>query len=172
MTMTLIEHYEVPSGGVSSIVFSDIPDTFTDLVVKFSATAASLLNVSLRFNGSSSSYSFRLLMNEAGTVRSYTESAFSLSAIMAGYTSTSPIPSNAEAYIPNYRSSANKSVSVDWAHEINSSSQYMGITAGLWSVTDPITSISLVLSSGSFGEYSSASLFGILAGSDGTTTVS
>jgi len=75
-------------------------------------------------------------------------------------------------YLPNYTSSVAKSVSGDNVSENNATASTQTITAGLWSGTDPITSIEIFGSGTNLAQYSSASLYGMRKGSDGTTTVS
>jgi hypothetical protein len=60
---------------------------------------------------------------------------------------------------PNYTSSNFKSFSADGANEDNTTSIYMGLTAGLWSQTAAITS--LTLSGANFAQYSTFTLYGI-----------
>ena len=55
--------------------------------------------------------------------------------------------------------------------ENNVTEGYQQIAAGLYNSTSAVSSIEIA-SGGSFVEYSSATLYGITAGSDGTTAVS
>jgi hypothetical protein len=71
---------------------------------------------------------------------------------------------NSEAYIPNYTSSNNKSVSIDTVVENNSSTvNIVALNAGLWSNTTAISLISIVPGSGSWVQYSTATLYGVKA---------
>ena len=80
---------------------------------------------------------------------------------------------NVQIHIPNYASSNYKSYSSDGGEENNATAAVMGIWAGLWSDTSAITEIKLEdYNGGSWVQYSSASLYGVTSGSDGTTTVS
>ena len=173
--MQLISHYEVPSGGVSSITFmavGDIPTDYTDLVMLVSGRAThSDVNAALTiaFNSSSSNFTMRSVVGTGSSVASGTGTT-SIGSIN-GATSTSNTFSSTQVYIPNYRSSANKSLSTDAVTENNATAVRTSIHASLWSVTDPITSITLECE-GDFVEYSSASLYGVLAGSDGIVAVS
>jgi len=72
-TYTLIASSTVGSGGASSIDFTSIPSTYTDLVVKLSARgdgAAFYQNCKIEFNGVTSSYTYRTLLAVAGTPES------------------------------------------------------------------------------------------------------
>ena len=175
--MQVIEHYEVPSGGVSEIVFDDIPDTFTDLMLVYSLRSdrASDLDVLfISFNNVSSGYSRRQLRGTGSTVASDTGDTAQFNVYgLNGATSTANTFSNGAMYVPNYTSSNSKSVSIDDAYENNGTTAWQAITAGVWANSAAVTSIKLVMLFGTeFVEYSSATLYGILAGSDGTTAVS
>jgi len=170
--MKLIQHITVGSGGAASITFSSIPGTFTDLRIVFSGRNADAVNVyalRVRFNSNASGYTQRLLYANSGTVESITRSDdFAL--YVQGANATANTFSNSEIYIPNYSSSANKSFSVDYVNENNSATNLNGITAGLWSNTAAITSVALITEAGNLVQHSSATLYGILRGSDGITT--
>ena len=74
---------------------------------------------------------------------------------------TSSVFSAGEFYIPNYTLANNKSYFSDSANETNATGANMVLYAGLWSDTAAVTSIKLVPYSGSFVQYSEATLFGI-----------
>ena len=172
MTMTLIEHYEAPS-AVSSIVFSDIPQDYTDLYLVLSTREATGTdgNVRLSINGSTANLTARDIEGGgSGTPSSSSRSFIAIVSAKSNFTaSTFGV---ASVYIPNYTSSANKSISVDAVTENNATLSYQSILAGLWSNSAAITSLSVAAPVGNIAQYSSATLYGILAGSDGTTAVS
>jgi hypothetical protein len=155
----------VGSGGASSIDFTSIPATYTDLCLKFSVRTnratitAELLRVD--FNGSSSSQSSRLLEGSGTSVSSF---SLSTTQVAVGTTSASTAStfSNGELYIPNYAGSANKSISADSVAENNATTGPLYLGAGLWSNTAAITSISLTSTiSTTIQQYSTATLYGI-----------
>ena len=178
MKKTLIEHIEVGSGGAASITFmsvGDIPSEYTDLVVMVSSRSSRSFtsgSIMLNLNGSASNFTGRYLLGTGSNASSSTVTTEV--GQTSGNTATSNTFGNATIYIPNYRSSANKSISTDSVSEHNATTAYQGLYANLWSVTDPITSITLQIDSGAgnFVQYSSASLYGVTAGNDGITTVS
>jgi hypothetical protein len=178
--MQLIESYTVPSGGVSSITFDDIPDTFTDLYLVASLrgedSVAFWQNVRITFNNNTSNYNWRLLVasGEFGVQSASNSNQNGFQGFYATYAqSTSSTFANGQIYIPNYRSSAQKSVSYDSVTEHNGTETIRAITAGLWADTSPITSVKLEPVFGTnFVQYSSATLYGITAGSDGIVAVS
>jgi hypothetical protein len=162
VTFIKIASSTVGAGGVSSITFSSIPSTYTDLVVKFSGNG-SIINTALymQFNGSSSSYTGRYLRGSGSAANSYTQVDFPSSVYGTYLSGSNTIPTNQEFYIPNYASSNFKSVSVDAVEERNGTTAYAMLTAGLWSNTAAITSITLSPDSGTILQYSTATLYGI-----------
>jgi hypothetical protein len=163
-TYEAIATVTVGSGGASSISFSSIPATYTDLVIKVSSRSAfsTFINdpILATFNGSTSNFSAIYLTTNGSSLFSGTfardigDSASS--------SATSNTFSSNDIYIPNYAGSTNKSYSVDHVLENNATSTNMGFVAGLWSNTAAITSITLTSNNGSnFLQYSTATLYGI-----------
>ena len=173
MTMSLIEHIEVGSGGAASIEFTSIPATYTDLYIKISARSSRVATDDgglLKFNGSTSGFTNRRLY-AVPSVGSNTAST-GFFGLIGGTSITANAFGSSSIYIPNYRLSVAKSFSSDSVVENNSSTFFADLVAGHWSTTDPITSISIYAQNSNLVEFSSATLYGITAGSDGTTTVS
>lgn len=156
----------------AAITFSSIPASFTDLVLVCSLrTDTSNGDIGIKFNGSTANFSNRYLAGTgssaaAGTVYgNYIGEA-------ARSTYTASTFGNFATYIPNYRSSIAKSYSSDAVSENNATGAIQAITAGLWNVTDAITSLELYqLNGANLVQYSSASLYGITKGSNGIVTV-
>jgi hypothetical protein len=152
------------SGGVATISFTGIPQTYTDLILKFSgrdgsATVAN--NILIRPNGATTSLSVRYLFANGSTASSVNDTPLYTTGVV-GANATASTFSNVEIYIPNYGSSNNKSFSIDAVTENNATAANMQLTAGLWSNTAPITSIDIVLNGGgNFLQYSTATLYGI-----------
>ena len=164
-TFTEIAKVTVGSSGASSIDFNSIPGNYTDLLLKISArTSRSDYSdwVKVRFNGSSTSYSFKNLEGlGSGSPASYS-GGNDLTLYTGGNAATSNIFGNGEIYISNYAGSAYKSVSSDGVSENNATSAIASINAYLWSNTAAITSISMIPNVGpNFLEYSTAYLYGI-----------
>lgn len=149
--------------AASSVLFSGIPQTYTDLMIKASSrTDATNSVIQLRFNNSASGYTAKYLRGSGSAANSYTESAFGNTAIYGTYmTAEASLFINQEFYIPNYTSSNYKSVSGDGVDERNNTAAYSMLTAGLWSNTSPITSITLLGEGNNFQQYSTFTLYGI-----------
>jgi len=169
-TFELITSTTVGAGGASSIDFTSIASTYTDLLIKLSTRqtgSAVGYQFGIRFNGSSSGYSRILLYGDgvAANAGSGSAETFARIAFTQSSTYTANTFNNVELYIPNYAGSAYKSFSTDGVSEGNATQIYSaGIYAGLWSNTAAITSISISEYSGSgtnFAQYSTAYLYGV-----------
>ena len=161
-TFTLISSVTVGSGGAANIEFTSIPATYTDLLIKISArntSSGDWLGVS--FNGSTSNFNSRRIFGYVGGVLSL-NNANGLDVISNNNSGdTANTFDNAEMYISNYASSNNKSFSADSVAENNTSSAYLTLTAGLWSQSAAITSITLTPNTNNLAQYSTAYLYGI-----------
>ncbi len=121
-------------------------------------------------------------MENTGTPFSGSRTTASANGLTGGRTGEGFIPgsqatastfSNAEWYIPNYRSAVAKSWSIDAVGETNGTSPLgMEIIAGLWTGTDAITSITMTGADGLFVQFSSATLYGVTRGTTPGVTVS
>lgn len=168
-TFYKIASVTVGSGGASSIDFTSIPSTYTDLCVKLSLRQDQTFGndgniIAIEFNSAgSSNISGRLLFgtgSAAGSATTYLNGVY--------YTSnpsdyTSNTFGNAEIYVPNYAGSSNKSFSSDGVYENNATAARQGLQAGLWTNTAAITSVKLntLTGGGKFVQYSTAVLYGI-----------
>ena len=165
ITYFKIASVTVGAGGASSIDFTSIPNTYTDLVVKLSARTTRTTTgsdwVKISFNGVSTNQTMRLLYGEGSGTGSYSDSLI-YSAIGSNAQTSSTFGST-EFYIPNYAGSTNKSVSSDGVSENNSATgNYLNLVAGLWSSTAAINQITLTPYTGpNWVQYSSATLYGI-----------
>lgn len=163
-TYQLIASNTVGSGGVASVTFSSIPQTYTDLIIKYTARNTSTSNTftQLTFNGNSSSYSYRGLYGNGASVSSFNASTTYIyvgDMDLSSYTANTF--SNEEIYIPNYAGSNYKSVSIDSVNENNATTAASYLTAGLWSNTAAITSVTLTTGGGNYAQYSTFYLYGI-----------
>ena len=162
-TFTKIAAVTVGSGGASSIDFTSIPSTYTDLCVKLSIRTARAVIYDFIYinpNSSTTNASTRILQGDGSSASS--ETATRLRFVSQGNTATSSSFGSAEVYIPNYAGSNYKSFSIDTVTENNDTAALRELNAGLWSSTSAITSLSFVsYSSSNFNQYSTATLYGI-----------
>jgi hypothetical protein len=163
-TYTAIATTTVGSGGASSVDFTSIPGTYTDLAVKLSLrTTGATQNCSVAFNGSTANFSQRQIGSDGSSAYSASRTD-NLNVVLAngtGYTATT-WASN-EIYIPNYAGSTYKSFSTESVTENNAAAGDTVMRAHLWSNTAAITSITVSAGNGSgtFAQYSTATLYGI-----------
>lgn len=163
-TMTLIASSTVGAGGTSNITFSSIPQTYTDLIIKYSLrnTLASLSdNINMTFNSTTSGYSDVVVVGSA----SYSRSSRSEIAYFYqnGANSTASNFSNGEIYIPNYRNtSIYKSAIIDSVTENNATTAGAALDVGYSSAnTTAISSITFNSNNGTFVQYGTIYLYGI-----------
>jgi hypothetical protein len=168
-TMTKIQTVTVGSGGTSSIDFTSIPQTYTDLKLLLSlrgtASGGAYAHYAvLSFNGNTSNRSWRRIAGY-GTNQKYSDNSSSVITMGSIPSSgvTSSTFSNFEWYIPNYASTSSyKTWSVDGVVENNSSTDWENFfMSQIWSDNSAISSISITLDSGNFAEFSTATLYGI-----------
>lgn len=170
-TLYKLDTITVGAGGAASVTFSNIPQTYTDLVIKTSVRSTGTggsgfddyLNIRLN-SDSGTNYAEKYLQGYAGSVASGGSS--SRNKILAGFgngsSSTSNTFSSNEIYIPNYVGSNNKSASIDGVLENNDTSNYvLRLIAPVWNNTSAITSINLFLDGGNIAQYSTFTLYGV-----------
>ena len=162
--MTLIASSTVGSGGASSIDFTSISSTYTDLCLRLSvrtSDASVVGGVTVQFNSDTTSGNYtwkRLYGDGVSTVGSDSNLSFIL---ISAANNTSNTFGNGEMYISNYAGSSAKSFSADSVSENNGSSAYVCFGAGKWSGTAAISSIKVISSAGNFVQYSTAYLYGV-----------
>lgn len=171
-TYKAIQTVTVGSGGSTSIDFTTIPNTYTDLLIKISLRNNNT-GLRVRFNSDTgTNYSWRRLYGDSASVYSDNQATFGSPyntflyfSMQNSTTTTANTFSNGELYLPNYASSTqNKSAILDSVAENNGSVAYMAMQIGYYAVTTTISSISLapdVSSSASIAQYSTATLYGI-----------
>ena len=171
--MQLIQTVTVGSGGASSISFSSIPQTFTDLSIVASCRSSSTSNATdvmlVNFNGAGTS-NFSAITYGATSASAF---AFQDTNNYIGMTATTSQTANSfavsSAYIPNYTVATNKAYTIESAGPSAGGTwafRFMGVR---WSNTAAITSMVITPNSGNFLELSTISLYGILRGSGGAT---
>jgi hypothetical protein len=155
----------VGSGGAADIEFTSIPQTYDDLYILFSLrlTTSGYDSTPWAVGG--------LLLN--GSPPSSAKQLFGTGSASGSDGNTAPIFtvdtngtastfSSGSVYLPNYKSTTNKSTSVDIVTENNGTAALQVLWAGLHTVTTAVTSVKLTAdASGNFAQYSTATLYGI-----------
>jgi hypothetical protein len=164
-TYTKIASNTVGSGGVASVTFSSIPQTYTDLVLFHSSrSTAANNNILLSFNGGAGGTSFSdrtLGSTGSGVFSTFNNSSAQIYGLLNQSAYTASTFDSGCYYIPNYRSSNFKSVLYDGTQESNTTNIYQYLLAGLWSNTSAITSVVVAPVGFNFAEYSTFTLYGI-----------
>lgn len=163
-TMTLISSVTVGSGGASTIGFTSIPSTYTDLKVLFSFrdnTASIWNNLLVTFNGSNTYAAKSLVGTGSGSAVSQSSSSNADRQYTNSNSTTANFFGSGDLYIPNYTSSDTKTFSSDTVGENHAASSVIGMMAGSSSLTSAINAITFAVSGQSFLQYSTAYLYGI-----------
>ena len=168
-TYTLIATQSVPAGsGSSSVTFSSIPNTYTDLIVKFSVRVergVAMTPLWMRINSDTgTNYFMRLGYGNGSATDSLN---YNLGYLITGYvnaaSSTGAVYTNGEICITNYTSSNQKAISIDIASEQDATSAIVGFTAGIWTGASAVTSITFLEGNdnSNISQYSNFYLYGI-----------
>lgn len=159
----------VGSGGASSIVFSNIPQTYTDLILVLSVRTTRggtwEGGIGIGINGNTSTgYTWRTIESQgSSTSTKNTSYEPDWTSRITASDSTAGSFANVEVYIPNYTSSAAKYWYADGVAPTNSDSTgAVTLLVGAQSSTAPITSLTIHDESNTLlVEFSSATLYGV-----------
>jgi hypothetical protein len=157
----------VGSGGSSTLDFSSIPATYTDLVLKMSVRGTTTspdrdaLLSNIKFNNTSTTYSATWI---AAATNTFSFGGGALAGYVNASSWTAGTFASNEIYIPNYAGSQQKTFAVVSAPEQNVTNydSKIGMGANLWNGTGAINQITIGLDYGNFAQHSTASLYGIL----------
>ncbi len=158
------------SASAASVTFSDIPQTYSDLVIRCSikdSTTTGLPNaLTVRMNGVGTSvYSYTFLHANAGTPASARASSAQeirgIYYVTSHYSATPNTFNSVELYVAEYTKAAAKPVSIDNGYEINATGSYGGISAGLYQQDTAITSVSIIPGSNNWVANCTFHLYGI-----------
>lgn len=167
-TMIPIYTVTVGAGGQAAIQFNNIPQTYTDLIVKLSVrtnrsgTYEGGIGIGINSN-ESTGYTWKTIEAQGTSVTSNNTSYEPdwVSRVPASQT-TSSIFSNIDIYIPNYTSSTAKSYLSDGVGENNSTTGSLTLLTGLQSSTSAITSLRIAdKANGLIVQHSTATLYGV-----------
>ena len=151
--------------SVSSVTFSSIPQTYTDLVIVQSAFVANQMDTRLQFNGDTgSNYSWTVLFGSGSAAGSYRES--NKTAIPTGYYSQIDISPATSTFIIQIMNYSNATTNKTVLTRGNNAASGRGVDAivGLWRSTAAITSVALnVDASHQYTSGSTFTLYGIKA---------
>lgn len=167
MTMKLVSTVTIGADSPSSIEFSGIPQDGDDLLLILSGrtTAAGSADCYVKLNGATTSSHVRLQGTGSAASFATVNPLFRLPAT----TYTASTFGNTSIYVPDYKSSVDKMVSVDSTVENNATAaDFFGFMSAKQTSTSAVTSIGVGYSA-TFAQYSVASLYTITKGSGGAT---
>lgn len=161
----------VLTGTQSSVIFSSIPQNYTDLVLVVSARSTNTSNtydaLMIQTNALTSGNTYQEILGYTTAVLA-SRNQYGDPKVLAGWLSSATTTTNtfgsSETYIPNYTGSNNKvfsSTAVSENNATTSEAAYTAGIAGLLSNTSAITSLTLNFYIGSFVSGSSFYLYGI-----------
>lgn len=166
----LIEHRRLDANA-ASITFSNIPQNYSDLVIRYSLrhTTVAVDPGGFYFNtDTGTNYNMRLLLGDGSNAGSFLNANY-----IAEYNNWSAIllvPSgatantfgNIEVHIPNYASTTqHKSVSITGVNENNATGAFQFLSTGIWRSNSAINAITISGSTGQLAQFSSATLYGV-----------
>jgi hypothetical protein len=164
-TYTLISTARLSSASASSISFTSIPQTYTDLVLNISLRATGTDSVDawdmpMSVNGSGTLITASLRGDGGGT--NYNDITDRLLRQIVPSSWTANTFSNGQIYFPSYTSSNYKVFDVKTVTENDAAGASQIIIAGAIATTSPITSLTFTVTGGvNFAQHSSMSLYGI-----------
>jgi len=154
----------VGSGGASSITFSSIPSTYTDLQIRAMAqggASAAAINVNFNADTTSTAY-WHLLYGTGATAAAYTISTAYIQATTLSSTANTNMFNAGVIDILDYaNTNKNKTLRGLSGYDANGSGT-VALYSGQWINTAAITSIVLTVNNGTnFSQYSHFALYGI-----------
>lgn len=164
-TYSKLAEITVGSSNTSHLTFSNIPQTYTDLYVRFSTRATDAFDYGyIAFNDSTSNFSgIRMHADTSSTTVGYqTRSDGYIYPSINSSGTTANTFGLLDLYIPNYRSSNTKTLSAEGFYE-NNGANGMVIASVAWANSAAITSVSFYPPSAGnrFAQHTTASLYGI-----------
>lgn len=161
-TYDAIQSYTLTS-ATNTVTFGSIPQTYTDLVLVHSTQLTGNVNVWMQFNSDTgTNYSITLFEGNGSTAASAKVS----NQTRIQLDSTAFPPFSGSAFAPNVLHIMNYSNSTTYKSVLsrsNNAASGVGLFAGLWRSTSPITSIALIAGAVNFASGSTFSLYGIKA---------
>jgi hypothetical protein len=168
-TLTKLQTFTTGSGSTGAVYFTNIPQNYTDLIIKVSArsdAAQSFQNLDMVINGGGGTYVAEKRLGASGSGSPYSDSFTNMSVVNfwesdTAASNTASVFSNVEIYIPNYSGNTFKQISTDAVAENNATDGRQRLFASIWQNTSPITS--LQFNGYNFVQYSTFTLYGVKA---------
>jgi hypothetical protein len=149
------------SSAASSITFSSIPATYTDLRVVFTGTGTTSVGIKARFNNDSNdNYSYTEMLGNGGGAFSGRQANLTYFALDTQFNLSTTIPTIRTLDIFSYANSTFKTTLVQQHNNLNTSGNTI-VMSHLWRSTSAINEISLLVFSSTIAAGSTATLYGI-----------
>jgi hypothetical protein len=173
--MTAIYTQTIANSTTNSMAFNNIPQTYTDLLVRVSvrslaSAATNTIFLAFQDGGTNTNYSETYMYgtgSSAATARVGTggvDYGTGIFAVPAATTTTNSF-ANGEIHIPNYTNNTKHSYTVDFVSVSNAATSgiFQEFAAGLWHPTTPITGVAFYLQGGTsyFAPNTTFTLYGI-----------
>jgi hypothetical protein len=142
----------------SSVTFSSISGSYTDLVLVGVGLSSASENICLRFNGDTGTNYSKTVVDGNGTSASSARGSSQDKMILAAFNSSTQ--SNLITHIMNYSNSTTYKTVLQRG---NIASSLVRADVGLWRSTSAITSITLLVASGTISTGTTFTLYGIKA---------
>jgi hypothetical protein len=161
-TYTLIAKTTVAGTSTTTVTFSSIPSTYTDLIIVEQATASASAYSSIYFNTDNASTNYsRSYLFGSGSVAFSNRDSNTASFLAIDYISSG---TTANCHIYQINDYANTTTYKTLLARYNLINDGVGLYVGLWRSTAAINAITFVRSSGTYTAGSTYSLYGIEAG--------
>ena len=158
----------VPSGGVASITFAGIPNTYKHLQIRSmfrSGTAGSEDSVIMRFNGDSgNNYSYHFLFGNGSSANASATSSTSLIypwAVPAASFLANSFGVQIIDLLDYANTTKNKTTRTLAGYDDNSTGGRIALTSGAWYNTSAVNSISITTGGSSIAQNSQFTLYGV-----------
>lgn len=163
LTYTQIGTTTVSAGGASTITFSSIPATYTDLIIKLSGRTTQAViadNVTISFNGSTANFQTgTVIYGDGGGTGGFAPTRWAGS--QEGNNGPSGTFASIDIYIAGYATANTKPFRADAVTENNVTTAYAYCGCGQWTSSSAINSITLTPNAGNFMQFTTATLYGI-----------
>jgi hypothetical protein len=171
MTIKKIAHVEVGSGGTAELIIADIPQSYDSLVLVYSLRSSFRADMGLKINGSTSNFNNRYVASTGTSVFNSTGYG-NLIAVVPGSANTANLFSNGQLTLHDYTAAQGKNYLARNGQGTDVSTGYDSFIGGYWNNNDAVTSLSIYqLNGDNITEFSSATLYALKGGSDGTTVI-
>jgi hypothetical protein len=164
--MTKLYSATVGAGGAASVTFSNIPQGYTDLVIKASARSTRSGEIAdglvVLVNGLTTGYIYRAVQGDGSTLYS-TSSGYEQgwSGAIPGSSATASIFGNTDISFANYSGFTSKTFFCDSSAENNATNAYSSFNGGMQSSPAPITSLTFSAANGTLVQNSTFTVYGI-----------